>query len=157
MGIGKNVKALAKDRGLNLVELSEKSGVPVNTIYTLTQVDPKNATSRTIDKLAKALEVNIETLRTGKEYVSESDKRLKKNQGVRKRKQSNKINSGYNKDAKYTRGHRLGAHRRPGDRSRAIRQRNKGEKVRWQYQRQEKEQIKSGAIKHTRSRPSDFT
>ena len=149
MGIGKNVKALAKDRGLNLVELSEKSGVPVNTIYTLTQVDPKNATSRTLDKLAKALEVNIETLRTGKEYVSESDKRLKK--------QSNKINSGYNKDAKYTRGHRLGAHRRPGDRSRAIRQRNKGEKVRWQYQRQEKEQIKSGAIKHTRSRPSDFT
>lgn len=78
MGIGKNVKALAKAKGLNLVELSEKSGVPVNTIYTLTQVDPKNATSRTLDKLAKALEVNIETLRTDKEYVSESDKRLKK-------------------------------------------------------------------------------
>lgn len=84
MGIGKNVKALAKDRGLNLVELSEKSGVPVNTIYTLTQVDPKNATSRTIDKLAKALEVNIETLRTGKEYVSESDKRLKKIKALEK-------------------------------------------------------------------------
>ena len=84
MGIGKNVKALAKDRGLNLVELSEKSGVPVNTIYTLTQVDPKNATSRTLDKLAKALEVNIETLRTGKEYVSESDKRLKKIKALEK-------------------------------------------------------------------------
>lgn len=76
MGIGKNVKALAKAKGLNLVELSEKSGVPVNTIYTLTRVDPKNTTSRTLDKLAKALEVNIETLRTGKEYVPERDKRL---------------------------------------------------------------------------------
>lgn len=84
MGIGKNVKALAKAKGLNLVELSEKSGVPVNTIYTLTQVDPKNATSRTLDKLAKALEVNIETLRTGKEYVSESDKRLKKIKALEK-------------------------------------------------------------------------
>lgn len=84
MGIGKNVKALAKDRGLNLIELSEKSGVPVNTIYTLTQVDPKNATTRTIDKLAKALEVHPETLRTGKEYVSESDKRLKRIKALEK-------------------------------------------------------------------------
>lgn len=84
MGIGKNVKALAKAKGLNLVGLSEKSGVPVNTIYTLTQLDPKNATSRTLDKLAKALEVNPETLRTGKEYVSESDKRLKKIKALEK-------------------------------------------------------------------------
>lgn len=84
MGIGKNVKALAKAKGLNLIELSEKSGVPVNTIYTLTQVDPKNATTRTLNKLAKALEVNIETLRTGKEYVSESDKRLKKIKALEK-------------------------------------------------------------------------
>lgn len=84
MGIGKNVKALAKAKGLNLIELSEKSGVPVNTIYTLTRVDPKNATMRTLNKLAKALEVNIETLRTGKEYVSESDKRLKKIKALEK-------------------------------------------------------------------------
>lgn len=91
MGIGKNVKALAKAKGLNLVELSEKSGVPVNTIYTLTQVDPKNATSRTLDKLAKALEVNIETLRTGKEYVSESDKRLKRIKALEKESKLTKL------------------------------------------------------------------
>ena len=91
MGIGKNVKALAKAKGLNLVELSEKSGVPVNTIYTLTQVDPKNATSRTLDKLAKALEVNIETLRTGKEYVSESDKRLKRIRALEKESKLTKL------------------------------------------------------------------
>lgn len=84
MGIGKNVKALAKAKGLNLIGLSEKSGVPVNTIYTLTRVDPKNATTRTIDKLAKALEVYPETLCTGKEYVSESDKRLKRIKALEK-------------------------------------------------------------------------
>lgn len=89
MGIGKNVKALAK--GLNLIELSEKSGVPVNTIYTLTQVDPKNATTRTLDKLAKALEVHPETLRTGKEYVSESDKRLKRIKALEKESKLTKL------------------------------------------------------------------
>ena len=60
MGIGKNVKALAKAKGLNLIELSEKSGVPVNTIYTLTQADPKNATTRTLDKLALDNEIKEE-------------------------------------------------------------------------------------------------
>lgn len=91
MGIGKNVKALAKAKGLNLIELSEKSGVPVNTIYTLTQVDPKNATTRTLNKLAKALEVHPETLRTGKEYVSESDKRLKRIKALEKESKLTKL------------------------------------------------------------------
>lgn len=91
MGIGKNVKALAKAKGLNLIELSEKSGVPVNTLYTLTQVDPKNATTRTLDKLAKALEVHPETLRTGKEYVSESDKRLKRIKALEKESKLTKL------------------------------------------------------------------
>lgn len=75
MGIGKNVKALAKDRGLNLVELSEKSGVPLNTIYTLTREDPRNATMRTLDRLAEALKVDVRTLQTGIEYLPEKDNR----------------------------------------------------------------------------------
>lgn len=75
MGIGKNVKALAKDRGLNLVELSEKSGVPLNTIYTLTGEDPRNATMRTLDRLAEALEVDVRTLQTGIFYTPEKDNR----------------------------------------------------------------------------------
>ena len=75
MEIGKNVKALAKDRGLNLVELSEKSGVPLNTIYTLTREDPRNATMRTIDRLAEALKVDVRTLQTGLEFTPEKDNR----------------------------------------------------------------------------------
>lgn len=73
MGIGKNVKALAKDRGLNLIELSKKSGVPLNTIYTLTREDPRNATMRTLDRLA--LKVDVRTLQTGIEYLPEKDNR----------------------------------------------------------------------------------
>ena len=75
MGIGKNVKALAKDRGLNLIELSKKSGVPLNTIYTLTREDPRNATMRTLDRLAEALKVDVRTLQTGIEFTLEKDNR----------------------------------------------------------------------------------
>lgn len=75
MGIGKNVKALAKSRRLSLVELSEKSGVPINTIYTLTSEDPRNATMRTLDRLAEALEVDVRTLQTGVFYAPEEDNR----------------------------------------------------------------------------------
>lgn len=75
MGIGKNIKALARSRRLSLVELSEKSGVPINTIYTLTREDPRNATMRTLDRLAEALEVDVRTLQTGIIYAPEKDNR----------------------------------------------------------------------------------
>ena len=78
MGIGKNVKALARSRRLSLVELSEKSGVPLNTIYTLTREDPRNATMRTLDRLAEALEVDVRTLQTGMLYAPEKESNLTK-------------------------------------------------------------------------------
>lgn len=91
MGIGKNIKTITKNKGMTLVELSKKSGVPINTIYTLTSEDPEKATPRTIDKLAKALEVHPETLRTGKECVSESDKRLKRIKALEKESKLTKL------------------------------------------------------------------
>lgn len=78
MGIGKNVKALAKDKGLTLVELSEKSGISINTIYRITKDDPRSVTTGTLDRLAEALEVNMDTLRTGKQYAPEKDNRSEK-------------------------------------------------------------------------------
>ena len=78
MGIGKNIKALARSRRLSLVELSEKSGVPINTIYTLTREDPRNATMRTIDRLAEALGVDVRTLQTGIIYAPEKDNRTER-------------------------------------------------------------------------------
>lgn len=84
MGIGKNVKALAKDRGLNLIELSKKSGVPLNTIYTLTREDPENATTRTLSRLAESLEVSELKLRTGKDYALDRDEGIKRLKALKK-------------------------------------------------------------------------
>lgn len=84
MGIGKNVKALAKAKGLNLVELSEKSGVPINTICTLTREDPENATTRTLSRLAEALEVSELKLRTGKDYALDRDEGIKRLKALKK-------------------------------------------------------------------------
>lgn len=75
MGIGKNIKTITKNKGITLLELSKKSGVPINTIYTLTREDPDNATMRTIDRLAEALKVDVRTLQTGIEFTPEKDNR----------------------------------------------------------------------------------
>lgn len=62
MPIGENIKDLCKEKGITLKELSEKSGVPVNTIYTLTREDPINARGKTLKPLAEALGVSVEIL-----------------------------------------------------------------------------------------------
>lgn len=84
MRIGKNVKALTKAKGLNLIELSKKSGVPLNTIYTLTREDPENATTRTLSRLAEALEVSELKLRTGKDYTLDRDEGIKRLKALKK-------------------------------------------------------------------------
>lgn len=78
MGIGNNIKIITGFKGMTLVELSKKSGVSLNTIHTLTRDDPDNATLRTIDKLAAALEVNRDSLISGEECTSEKNDNLGK-------------------------------------------------------------------------------
>ncbi|MCB8642050.1 MULTISPECIES: helix-turn-helix domain-containing protein [unclassified Holdemanella] len=78
MGISKNIKIITGFKGMTLVELSKKSGVPINTIYTLTREDPDNATLRTIDRLAAALEVNKDSLLSGKDGTPEKNDNLEK-------------------------------------------------------------------------------
>lgn len=75
MGIGKNIKIITEFKGMTLVELSKKSGVSLNTIHMLTRDDPDNATLRTIDRLAEALEVDVRTLQTGIFYAPEKGNR----------------------------------------------------------------------------------
>lgn len=74
MGIGKNIKTITKNKGITLLELSKKSGVPINTIYTLTREDPKSATLRTIDRLAEALGVDSKKLRMDPEEYEEYER-----------------------------------------------------------------------------------
>lgn len=74
MGIGKNIKTITKNKGITLLELSKKSGVPINTIYTLTSEDPEKATPRTINRLAAALGVDSNMLRMDPEEYKEYEK-----------------------------------------------------------------------------------
>lgn len=78
MGIGNNIKIITGFKGMTLVELSKKSGVSLNTIHSLMRDDPDNATLRTIDKLAAALEVNRNSLLSGKEGTPEKNDNLEK-------------------------------------------------------------------------------
>ena len=76
MGIGKNIKTITKNKGITLLELSKKSGVTINTIYTLTREDPKSATLRTIDRLAEALGVDSKKLRMDPEEYKAYEERV---------------------------------------------------------------------------------
>lgn len=84
MGIGKNIKTITKNKGITLLELSKKSGVPINTIYTLTREDPDNATIRTINKLAAALDIDSNMLRMDPEeyetYKKQVDDYIRKHE-----------------------------------------------------------------------------
>lgn len=57
MGVGKNIKRLCGKKRMTLKGLSKKSGVPVNTLYTMTREDPQSAREDTLNKIADALEI----------------------------------------------------------------------------------------------------
>lgn len=76
MGIGKNIKTITKDKGITLVELSKRSGVSLNTIHMLTRDDPDNATLRTIDRLAAALDIDSNMLRMDPEEYKAYEERV---------------------------------------------------------------------------------
>ncbi len=62
MAIGKNLKYICKMRGMTLKELSENSGVPMGTIYSITQRDPDGINSETMNSLCVALGVSSDSI-----------------------------------------------------------------------------------------------
>lgn len=93
MGIGKNIKTITKNKGITLLELSKKSGVPINTIYTLTREDPDNATIRTINKLAAALDIDSNMLRMDPEEYETYKKQV--DDYIRKHENDSKLDKQY--------------------------------------------------------------
>lgn len=57
MGIGKNLKSLAKEKNMTLKEIAKKAGVSVNTLYTITDRDPESIRSSTLEKISEALDI----------------------------------------------------------------------------------------------------
>lgn len=64
MGFGANLKGLLKERGMTLKQFSEKSGIPVNTLYAITKRDSNNVRVETVEKIADTLNITADSLIT---------------------------------------------------------------------------------------------
>lgn len=62
MGLGVRLKEIIKRQGLTIKELSEQSGVSLNTLYSITKRDNNMARYDIVEKIAKALNISVEEL-----------------------------------------------------------------------------------------------
>ncbi len=62
MGIGTNLKIILKDRNITIKELSEKSGVSLNTLYSITKRDNNMSRYDIVKKIASALDITVKDL-----------------------------------------------------------------------------------------------
>lgn len=58
MGIGLNLKRILANKKLTIKDLSVQSGVPLNTLYSITKRDPDSISSSVLTAIAMALEVS---------------------------------------------------------------------------------------------------
>ena len=66
MGIGTNLKRVLKQRSMTIKELSEKSGVSLNTLYFITKTDTKSIDSAILSKILSVLECTEAEIVIGK-------------------------------------------------------------------------------------------
>ena len=64
MGYGIRIKEILRNKGLTIKQLSEMSGVPLNTLYSITKRDSKRIDSVILHRISKALEVSAVELTT---------------------------------------------------------------------------------------------
>lgn len=62
MGIGTNLKKILSDKNMTIKELSEKSGVSLNTLYSITKRDSNMSRYDIIEKIALTLNVTVKEL-----------------------------------------------------------------------------------------------
>ncbi len=73
MGIGVNLKRILAEKRMTIKELSERSGIPINTLYSITKRDSESVNSSILTKIAKELNVSpfdltVDTERVTAEY-----------------------------------------------------------------------------------------
>ncbi len=69
MGIGTNLKQILTSRNMTLKELSECSGISINTLYSITKKDSDNINQTTLSAISKSLDVEpFELLDWDKKY-----------------------------------------------------------------------------------------
>jgi len=62
VGIGLRIKSILHDRKMTIKQLSEESGVSINTLYSITKRDSDNVDPIILQKLSSALNVSQEEL-----------------------------------------------------------------------------------------------
>ena len=62
MGFGTVLKDLLSDKNMSIKELSKESGIPLNTLYSITKRDTINVNQNTLEKISKTLDVPMDEL-----------------------------------------------------------------------------------------------
>lgn len=62
MGVGTKIKAILKEQKKTIKQLAEESGVPVNTLYSITKRDSEWVTPVVLEKVSQALSVPISAI-----------------------------------------------------------------------------------------------
>lgn len=57
MGVGRRLKAILRSKGMTIKELSEKSGVSLNTLYSITKRDSQRVDNWVVGRIAHTLDV----------------------------------------------------------------------------------------------------
>lgn len=68
MAIGMNIKKIAKEKGMTLKEVSDKSGVSIHTLYAITKKDDVNVRYETLERIAEALDVGVRAISPSAEF-----------------------------------------------------------------------------------------
>ena len=64
MGFGKRLKEILKNKGITIKELSEMTGISLNTLYSITKRDTSMPERTIIDKITNALHIDESELIT---------------------------------------------------------------------------------------------
>lgn len=64
MGFGNKLKEVLKKKGITIKELSELSGISINTLYSITKRDTQIPDREIVDKIVAALNINKSELYT---------------------------------------------------------------------------------------------
>lgn len=77
MGFGSILKVLLSERNMSIKELSKITGIPLNTLYSITKRDTINVRPETLQKIANALNIsNNDMLELLHQNISETKKQL---------------------------------------------------------------------------------
>ena len=77
MGVGIRIKQILRERKMTIKQLSEISGVSVNTLYSITKRDSSRVDPVIMQKIADALLVPIQSLYDDIDWIEENDSYIK--------------------------------------------------------------------------------